>query len=343
MCSTQTQKQAGARAGRLSPLRAWCLQAFGGTGGTLVLYKLPRKLDRSRLAAGSSQDGGAKGKEVQQAAAFTVATSSVTACCFAPGGQLVFGCEGGSLVLWDTATFVKLRTWTLHQVPITSCAFSGSGAEGGGCLMAVGDRLGYISVWDTEDDTLVQLTQCVASPARARLFVRLACLDCFYSGASWCCPRCKAAGAHAAWPFPPLPAGPTATQCGTLASCTGRKQSRWSLWALRGAWWLRRPAQRRWTATCPCWWRRRASAPRGWCPSCCARCSGTPRQASSRCASGAGACMARGLRVHASHCLALAAQHPRAACAGPRRPAEGAGGGGVQRQPPGAGGPAAAV
>jgi hypothetical protein len=129
-------------------------QAFGGSHGWLVLFTPPAATTAVPIAP--------------KAAAYQVASSNITACCFIPdcgqvpavsasaqqykaGKQLVYACEDGMLHLYDTQHCLQLRCFSLHHTAVRSISISADGS-----LMAAGSKSGVVSVWDLRAGLLLQ-------------------------------------------------------------------------------------------------------------------------------------------------------------------------------------------
>ncbi len=101
----------------------------------------------------------------------TASSCKITACQYAPYGQhLVYGCDDGSIVLWDPAGCLQLHRFGLHKAAIRCCSYSSDGA-----LLAAGDQSGLISVWDAHYGSLKQMFRCAAPLVLAK-WTCLACI-----------------------------------------------------------------------------------------------------------------------------------------------------------------------
>ncbi len=93
------------------------------------------------------------------------APCKVTAVQHTPDGQLlVYGCEDGSLVLWDPASCLQLHRFRLHQRSVRCCSFSGDGE-----LLVAGDASGLVSCWNAKQGNLLQVFRWAAAGAGGRL------------------------------------------------------------------------------------------------------------------------------------------------------------------------------
>jgi hypothetical protein len=112
-----------------------------------------------------------------EATAYIVASSAITALQFMPckqqqdgckgsaeeRPQLAYGCEDGSLALWDARACLELQSFGLHKAAVTCCGFSADG-----WLLAAGDASGLVSVWDLRRGGLLQLVRWVWQQAAGR-------------------------------------------------------------------------------------------------------------------------------------------------------------------------------
>ncbi len=136
-------------------LRSIFSQVFGGnasginSGGWLsLIYNASDLIGPARRKA--------------KAASFRVADSDIMAVRFRPGGptdqqHLIYGCQDGSLALWDVSAQLELQRLPLHQAAISCCCFSEDG-----WMLAAGDETGLISCWDLRKGLLLEVCRLVA-------------------------------------------------------------------------------------------------------------------------------------------------------------------------------------
>jgi WD40 repeat protein len=114
-------------------------QAYGGTDGSLAVY------DAKEVAIADATQ--------PEPLVHHVGAHAITALQFRPGrAQLAYGCQDGSLGLWDAAGCLQMQSFLLHKAAITCCSWSKQGG-----MLAAGDASGLVSIWDLRQAVLLQL------------------------------------------------------------------------------------------------------------------------------------------------------------------------------------------